>query len=512
MLAERLREIADELVLRGPDSCLPDMIAEGLVGAGGFAQCRVWLRGPGDRCAVCDLAGECRDRSVCLHLAGSGGAGKASSPCRCALSGGAHGLAASTSTVIVSNSGGRDARFLDALRLDDAAAGTTALVPLGFNRRNLGVLEVSMPEAFSDEAIQALQGFARRCAAVIGIAGSAAELRERLERLGHENRSLREEILSSKHFEQVLGTSAAIRELRRRIDCAAGHDGPVLLTGPSGVGKELVARTIHARSTRALGPVLRVQCGSKESEAVECELFGHEENTFACAPGRRPGKIELADGGTLLIDPIDRLCPSVQARLVEVMRTGSVSRLGASAARRVSVRFIASTTRDLEEAGGLGSLTPYLRDAFRAHLVSVPALKDRREDIPMLVEHYVRRFARQFDMAVPPIDEADLAGLKGYDWPGNVRELRQVVERAVIASDGGRLVFEGLVGGTTEARGREAEDQSLAAVERAHIVRVLGQTGGVIEGREGAAAILGLNPSTLRSRMGKLGIPRRPAS
>jgi DNA-binding NtrC family response regulator len=314
----------------------------------------------------------------------------------------------------------------------------------------------------------------------------------------------------------LLGDSAELQRVREQIAQVGPTDSTVLIEGETGTGKELVARAIHARSARRERPLIKLNCAALPRELVESELFGHERGAFTGALQQRRGRFELADGGTLFLDEVGELPPEAQAKLLRVLQEHEFERVGGTRSLRVDVRIVAATNRDLRAEAAAGRFRPDLYFRLDVFPIAVPPLRARRDDVPILLEHFAAKTARKLGRPLDRISPAFLERARAYDWPGNVRELENVVERALIMCRDGVLDASELVaapaapGGTASFAddAERAEGQTLEELERAHIRRVLDGTSWTIEGDRGAARRLGLNPSTLRGRMRKLGIRR----
>ncbi len=341
---------------------------------------------------------------------------------------------------------------------------------------------------------------------------SALAENERLrERLEAENIYLKGELGEALDFGEIVGRSAALRAALEKVRQVADTDAPVLLLGETGTGKELLAHAIHARGRRCNQAFIAVNCAALPPTLIESELFGYEKGAFTGASKVKPGRFELADRGTLLLDEIGDLDPALQTKLLRALESGEIQRLGATVTRKVDVRIVAATNRDLRRDMREGRFRSDLYYRLGVFPIHVPPLRDRREDIPLLVWHFIQSRKRALNRTITKIPKAAMTALQAYDWPGNVRELQNVVERALILSHGAVLhVDEALGPVSQDAAGRLPPAESLQNVERAHIVQVLDGCRWAIEGRGQAAERLGLNPSTLRNRMRKLGI-RRPA-
>ncbi len=347
--------------------------------------------------------------------------------------------------------------------------------------------------------------------AVIAAALRHAEITERVAQVSRrahgEARELRGQLAESLVADEVVVASPSmVRLYREELPSIARHDAPVLVRGETGTGKELVAARIHALSRRAGRPFVDVDCAAIPEALVESTLFGHERGAFTGAVERRVGVFERADRGTLFLDEIGELPLAAQAKLLRVVETGRLHRVGGESAIRVDVRIVAATHRDLVEMVAKGTFRADLFYRLGVVFVDLPPLRERPEDLDALTDAFVARTARRFGRPVPAISTSARAALHRHAWPGNVRELRNVVERALASSSGEsfEIAFEaGLL-----AMPRTSEVPSLAASMRDVIERALAASGGRIYGPRGAAKILGLKPTTLQSKMLKLGIRR----
>jgi len=329
-------------------------------------------------------------------------------------------------------------------------------------------------------------------------------------RLQQQNAYLQDEIKSAHNFDEIVGRSPALVSVLQRVSKVANTDSTVLITGETGTGKELVARAIHSASPRRAKPLIKLNCAALPTNLVESELFGHEKGAFTGATARKPGRFELADGGTLFLDEVGELPLETQAKLLRVLQEREFERVGGTAPVKVDVRVIAATNRDLAKMANEGKFREDLFYRLNVFPVRMPALRERPGDVPLLVRFFVTKVAARLSKQIDTISPGTLDALTAYCWPGNIRELENVIERAVILSDGPELEIDPEVFSLSSegATVPDASAQSLVAVERDHILSVLSQTGWVIEGASGAAKVLGLHPNTLRSRMKKLGISR----
>jgi PAS domain S-box-containing protein len=325
--------------------------------------------------------------------------------------------------------------------------------------------------------------------------------------LEEENIYLREEIKLAHNFDQIVGRSDATKYVLFKIEQVAPTDTTVLITGETGTGKELVAHAIHGSSSRRDRPLVKLNCAALSPTLIESELFGHEKGAFTGATARRIGRFELANGATIFLDEIGELPLELQAKLLRLIQENEFERLGSSKTIKVDARIIAATNRNLKIAVEQGTFREDLWYRLNVFPITVPPLRDRKEDIPVLVEHFVKRFSQKVGRRISSIPPASMRILQEYAWPGNVRELANVLERAVINTNGTvlRVVDHFEKSQVTEL---SRTDKTLEEIEKEYIVRILDSTSWRIEGHKGAARILGLNPSTLRTRISKLGIQK----
>jgi PAS domain S-box-containing protein len=343
------------------------------------------------------------------------------------------------------------------------------------------------------------------------------QLRDLQKRLEDENVLLAQEIERVQGFDEIVGTSASLHQVLRQIGQVAQSDSSVLITGETGTGKELVAHAIHRSSPRSRAPMVTLNCAALSPTLIESELFGHERGAFTGASARRVGRFELAHRGTIFLDEIGDLPLDLQAKLLRVLESGDCQRVGSSDTFKVDVRVIAATNRQLEQEIEKGAFRLDLFYRLSVFPIHLPPLRERREDIPVLVSYLVRKKAAGIGKSIDRIPREVLDELSQYDWPGNVRELENVIERAVILSQGPVLALADTVRAPSGRRspgqpdGTPADDRgswTLEQAERDHIVRVCTACGWKIKGSGAAAERLGLNPSTLYFRMKKLGITR----
>jgi transcriptional regulator with GAF, ATPase, and Fis domain len=342
---------------------------------------------------------------------------------------------------------------------------------------------------------------------------SLAEVKALKDRIEEENAYLRTELREAEGPVEIVGGSAALRRALSLAAQVAPSDSTVLLLGETGTGKELFANAIHAQSRRSNGPLIKVNCAAIPATLLESELFGHEKGAFTGAIASRPGRFELADGGTLLLDEIGDLPSDVQAKLLRVLQDHEVQRLGANRSHKVDVRIVTATNRNLEQRIAEGAFRQDLLYRIAVFEIRIPPLRERREDIPLLVWSIVNRRQLELDRRIERISRRSMDALQKYPWPGNVRELENVIERALILSRGPALELDESFGGGPGRAGqpRHSSDR-FDTVAADHIVHVLEGCGWKIDGAGNAAEVLGMHPNTLRSRMKKLGIARPRAS
>jgi len=361
------------------------------------------------------------------------------------------------------------------------------------------------------KVIGSLMDFSERKQSEEKLRSALGEVSQLKNQLQEENIYLQEEIKLAHDYDQIVGRSDATKYVLFKIEQVSPTDTRVLITGETGTGKELVAHAIHSASSRRDRPLVKVNCAALSSTLIETELFGHEKGAFTGATGRKIGRFELANGATIFLDEIGELPLELQAKLLRVIQEGEFERLGSSKTIKVDARIIAATNRNLKSAVEQGIFREDLWYRLNVFPITVPPLRDRKEDIAGLVEHFVKRFSQKVGRRISSISPASMRVLQDYAWPGNVRELANVLERAVINTTGTVLR---IVDHFEKAQLAEPSqtNKTLEEMEKEYIIRILDQTGWRIEGHKGAARVLGLNPSTLRTRMAKLGIQKLEAN
>jgi PAS domain S-box-containing protein len=326
------------------------------------------------------------------------------------------------------------------------------------------------------------------------------------DRLVAESQYLQAEIKSEHNFEQIIGNSGPMRATLLKVEKVAPTNTAVLVLGETGTGKELLARAIHSRSDRSDRPLIKIDCATIPAGLVESELFGHEKGAFTGATQKKQGRFELAHCGTVFLDEIGDLPLDLQTKLLRVLEEGVIKPVGSETDKNVDVRVIAATNRNLKDEVKNGRFRSDLYYRLSVFLVESPPLRDRREDIPLLTTFFISSFSTALGKNIQAVNQISMDRLMSYDWPGNIRELRNVLERAAILCEGDTLDVEDFLGA---ADGRDTSLKGdLRSVERARILRALEESRWKIKGENNAANRLGLNPSTLRARMSKLGIER----
>ena len=339
------------------------------------------------------------------------------------------------------------------------------------------------------------------------------EIKNLKSQLESENIYLKEEIKTEHNFEEIIGSSNCLKEVIDKIKKVAGTDTTVLIRGETGTGKELIARSIHSLSKRNKKPLIKINCPAIPSTLIESELFGHEKGAFTGALSKKTGKFELADEGTILLDELGDLPLESQAKLLRVLQEKEFETVGGTNTQTVDVRVIAATNRDLEEAVEEGKFRSDLYYRLNVFPIDIPPLRKRKDDIEALTNYFIKRYSGKLGKIIKPVNKKVLDKLKAYSWPGNIRELENIIERATILSTEETLEISDTLfsedGGLNEP---STKTSSLEDIERDHILSVLEKTNWRINGDKGAAKILNINPSTLRTRMVKLGIKKKSIS
>jgi formate hydrogenlyase transcriptional activator len=386
--------------------------------------------------------------------------------------------------------------------------GAGYVMPLLRGSRILGVLELNWREELFPREIDSLKQIADQVAITIENALAYAEVRQLKEQLSREKLYVEDEIRSEQGFEEIVGRSSRIRAVLRDIELVAPTDSTVLICGETGTGKELIARAIHERSPRNSKPFVKLNCAAIPTGLLESELFGHEKGAFTGAIMQRIGRFELANQGTAFLDEIGEVSLELQPKLLRVLQEREFERLGSTRTIKTDVRFIAATNRNLAACVQEGTFRADLFYRLNVFPIQVPALRERREDIPLLVTHFAQQCARRMNRTIDAIASETMEALVRYPWPGNIRELQNVIERSVILSPGPVLRVPLAALGSHCVHEEETSGSTLKEAERDHIKSILKEANWVVSGPKGAAARLGMKRSTLHFRMKKLGIIR----
>ena len=361
--------------------------------------------------------------------------------------------------------------------------------------------------AFPESGIEFLTEVAGQIALAVDNALAYQEISQLRNKLAEEKLYLEEEIRTERGFEEIIGNSKALKQVLKQVEIVAPTDSTVLIQGETGTGKELIARAIHRLSSRSRHTFVKLNCAAIPSGLLESELFGHERGAFTGAISQKVGRFELADKGTIFLDEVGEIPLELQSKLLRVLQEQEFERLGSTKTIRVNVRLVAATNRDLKSLVEAKEFRSDLYYRLNVFPVTMPSLRDRREDIPILVRYFTQRHAVRMNKQICTVPGKTLEALSRYAWPGNIRELENLVERSVILTQGtalqvplGELQLEGDSSG--------AATKTLQGTEREYILRILREAKWVIGGSDGAAARLGLKRTTLGSKMKKLGITR----
>jgi formate hydrogenlyase transcriptional activator len=386
------------------------------------------------------------------------------------------------------------------------------LVPLISHDRALGILGVgSLQEnAFTADDAELLNQVGKQVAIAVENALAFRQIDELKNQLKEEKLYLEEEIRTEYNFEEIIGASQVLKRVLQDVETVAATDSTVLIYGETGTGKELIAHAIHNLSQRRERTLVKVNCAAIPTGLLESEFFGHERGAFTGAIDRRIGRFELAHQGTIFLDEVEDIPLELQSKLLRVLQEQEFERLGSSRTQRVDVRVVAATNTDLAELVAERKFRNDLYYRLNVFPITVPPLRERPEDIPLLVHFFANRFAQQMKKKIESVSKETMAALVSYNWPGNIRELQNLVERGVILSRSPTLEIPltELKRSTRLPGSQSNSSTTLESVERDHILRVLSETRWVIGGPSGAAARLGMNRTTLNHRMRKLGISR----
>ncbi len=499
-----------------------------LAAVSSVAMVRVWLIEPGDICANCKDNHQCVDKSRCLHLKASAGKSIIGPTTWDNIAGSSFSrfpigirkvgeIALSGKPIELLEIKPGDKWLADAQWIRQEKIVSFAGQPLICRDEVLGVLSVFTRQQLEQGALEMLRMVADHLAYAIANA-RAFELVDSLKRqIELENAYLREEINEAQSFKGIIGQSEGIEQIRKLIRMVGPTDANVLIFGESGTGKEMIAREIHNHSERCDKPMIKINCSAIPRELFESEFFGHARGAFTGAVKNRIGYFQAADEGTLFLDEVGEIPIYLQSKLLRVLQEGEYQRVGEETVRKVDVRIISATNRNLHTEIRAGHFREDLYYRLQVFPIVVPSLKERKIDIPLLADHFIKLSCKKMNRPLVRLTEPQMARLVAYDWPGNIRELQNIVERMVITAQPDQMLLElgqGL-GGPRECAPaptspalpeRILKEKEMRALETANMQAALRQTNWRIYGPRGAAKLLGINPTTLISRLKKLGV------
>ncbi|MDR4482421.1 MAG: sigma 54-interacting transcriptional regulator [Nitrospirales bacterium] len=492
---------------------------------------RIWLIRPGDICSSCRFKEECPDQTQCLHLVASAGRSSVKDTMEWKNTNGYFarfplgvckvGRIGKTGEQLVINEMDNNLAWI--ARPDWAKQeGIQGFhgQPIIYKGETLGVLAVFEREPVTDEATVWFRMIADHVAVAIANTRAFEEIERLKAQLELENTFLKEEVLEAQNFGEIVGRSPAIANLVQQIELVAPTDATALISGESGTGKELVAREIHRRSQRKDYPLVRVNCASIPKDLYESEFFGHAKGAFTGALKDRAGRFQAADGGTLFLDEVGEIPLEMQSKLLRVLQEGEYERVGEETTRKVNVRIIAATNRKLAQEVEAKRFRQDLYYRLNVFPIEVAPLRNRKEDIPLLASMFMGHVRKKLNCTGRELTQAEVVKLQTYHWPGNVRELQNIIERAVISSRCGSVKFDlpvPQVNGASlktpikkngDSPGEVLTDEDMRLRERANIETALKYTDWKIYGTGGAAQLLGIKPTTLLSRIKKMGIKK----
>lgn len=497
------------------------------------ARVRIWLIKKGDICATCVRRPDCPDQTRCLHAV-AGGANLISKSddeesyenltdrfSRIPLGVGVAGKIATTGKQIVLRDLDKEPgelAYIDWLK-PEKIRGFNG-VPIIHKGEVLGIIAVFSRANVPEGAEVWGRVFANHVAGAIANARAFEEIQRLKTQLEQQNAYLKEEVIEAKAFGDLVGQSAALRQIVSQIDLVAPTDASVLILGETGTGKELVAHEIHRRSRRKDKPLIRVNCATIPKELYESEFFGHAKGAFTGAIKDRAGRFEAAEGGTLFLDEIGEVPLELQGKLLRALQEKCYERVGEDRTRHADVRIIAATNRDLKKEVAAGRFREDLFYRLNVFPVQVAPLRERQEDIPLLAQHFIKLSVKELDCPRPRLTRAGSIQLQNYEWPGNIREMRNVIERAVILARGGALEFDLPTGNIQPATRRDKShdnenagrefltEAEMRRHERENLLVILEKSNWKIKGAGGAAELLGVKATTLLSRIKKMELTR----
>ncbi|WP_415718583.1 sigma 54-interacting transcriptional regulator [Maridesulfovibrio sp.] len=525
---EKIQSLLLEMGQQRSTESLFSLIVNRLAQFPNISLARIWLIKNGDICTSCPLQDECLNQKECLHLVASAGQSVLDSAVDWTRIDGDHrrfplgarkvGHIAATGTPVIVKSISRDSKWI--LHQEWAkreGINGFAGQPMVYHGKTMGVLAVFTKSEIAQPALDILNIISNHAAAALVNARAFEKIEELHRRLKAENSYLREELLSSTSFGGFIGQSAPLQRIIQQIDLVAATDASVLVLGESGTGKELVARELHQRSARRSSPMIKVNCASIPKDLFSSEFFGHVKGAFSGAVENRVGKFGAAHKGTLFLDEIGEIPLEQQAHLLRILQEGEYERVGEEKTRKVDVRIIAATNKNLKTEVENGRFREDLYFRLNVFPIDVPPLRERKEDITLLANHFLKQFLLEMKRPVFQFTNAQLQKLAQYPWPGNVRELQNIVERFAITSSSDPMnleFFNSLMSdppSAEQSRIRDSNDQILTEQEmvmqqKENIERALKLCRGKIYGSDGAAKLLGLKPTTLATRIKKMNI------
>lgn len=533
MELESLQKVSLAIAQERSVEVVLQQIVEGLVAQPGVALARLWLKGPGDICAKCPMKLQCQDQTECLHLMASAGKPvKAGVEDWSRLDGDFRRFPLGIRKIGKIGATGEPLLLADTRQestwiarpkwAESEGIQSFAGQPLIFRGEVLGVLAVFSRQPLQIQEFAWLRMFADHAAVALANSRAFAEIEQLREQLKLENDYLREEVKQERLFGDIVGESPALHKVLDQITLVAQSEASVLVLGESGTGKELIARAIHERSQRSTGPLVKVNCASIPHDLFESEFFGHVRGAFTGAIRDRVGRFQLADGGTLFLDEVGEIPLDLQSKLLRVLQEGTFERVGEEKTRRANVRIVAATNRDLRREITAGTFRQDLFFRLSVFPIELPPLRARREDIPLLVHHFIDQARRQARCGNLQLSELDIARLQRYDWPGNIRELQNLIERAIILSSCGNqplhlnLILPDdnvAVLGQSQAAFQTPVPAFVTQAEfekreRENLMAALQAANWKIYGTGGAAELLGVKATTLASRLQSLGIKK----
>lgn len=527
---EKIQSLLLEMGLQRSTDSLFTLIVNRLAQFPNISLARIWLIKNGDICSSCSLHKECRNQEECLHLVASAGQSVSDNTadwfridgdhCRFPIGARKVGHIAATGSPVIVKSISKDSKWI--LHPDWArqeGINGFAGQPMAYHGETMGVLAVFTKSEIAQPALDILNIISNHAAAALVNARAFEKIEELTRRLEAENNYLREELLSSTSNGGFIGQSLSLQRIVQQINLVASTDASVLILGESGTGKELVARELHQRSTRRNSAMIKVNCASVPKDLFSSEFFGHVKGAFSGAVASRVGKFGAAHKGTLFLDEIGEIPLEQQAHLLRILQEGEYERVGEEKIRKADVRIIAATNKDLKAEVEKGRFREDLYFRLNVFPIIVPPLREKREDIALLANHFLKQFLIDMKRPVFRFTTAQIQKLSQYSWPGNVRELQNIVERFVIASSSAptNLDFFNCLGTETHSAPQPQTlclnkqiltELEMLELQKKNIEEALNQCRGKIYGTDGAAKLLGLKPTTLTTRIKKMNIIR----